>query len=300
MCKWRWYQPTYTTHTTYTTYSTSCIWLPHRHQYRSINGYGNPNYQQIQALGASTVRIEYQDGQGFAKYDPVIAGFVSHGVQVLLIIDYASQGGRPSSSGGDWNAFISSYAQKCTQIAQHYGSQVFAYEIWNEPDLPSVGNVDASVYGLLLKAAYNAIKSVSSAYVVTGGFASGNPGYVTQAIQSAGRLYADVLGVHTYGQRPSANWPTSTWGFGVLSSLINGYYNSANLPIWITEMGTDDMRVQADFPSQFFAAASATPHVAGVWWFCWSDGMVNNFGVLDKSGNQKPSYNSFRSYATGH
>jgi hypothetical protein len=37
--------------------------------------------------------------------------------------------------------------------------------------------------------------------------------------------------------------------------------------------------------------------LAGVIWFCWSDGMVTPFGVVDANGVPKPSYASYQQYA---
>ena len=73
-----------------------------------------------------------------------------------------------------------------------------------------MGDVPASQYGPLLQATYSAIKSVQpGAIVVMGGLASGNPGYVEEArAASGGVLYADKVGLHPYGQRPTPNWPT--------------------------------------------------------------------------------------------
>ena len=31
-----------------------------------------------------------------------------------------------------------------------------------------------------------------------------------------------------------------------------------------------------------------------VFWFCWSDGMVPPFGLLDANGNPKPAYQRYQ------
>jgi hypothetical protein len=34
-----------------------------------------------------------------------------------------------------------------------------------------------------------------------------------------------------------------------------------------------------------------------VFWFCWSNGMVNPFGVVDRAGRQKAAYVRYRALA---
>ncbi len=70
--------------------------------------------------------------------------------------------------------------------------------------------------------------------------------------------------------------------------------------MWITEVGTNDMTVQGEFPAKTFAALAADEanvNTTAVFWFCWSDGMVSPYGLVDTSGAPKPSYASYQSYA---
>ena len=66
-----------------------------------------------------------------------------------------------------------------------------------------------------------------------------------------------------------------------------------------TEIGTNDMSVQADFPSHAFDALASPPAgvvVTVVLWFCWSDAMVSPFGLVDSAAIPKPSYFSFSNW----
>jgi hypothetical protein len=278
------------------------------------NELGRPSVQEIQDLGATWVRFTFKDdGDGpqptrFVSYDDLVWELNQAGISILLISSYETYPGKPARDADEatWNAYIDKFVARCRQIAQHYGSQVQAYQIWNEPDLvePLSGydpRVHAEVFGRLLRDAFMAIKDISSATVVTGGLAAGHPTYLEQATSATnGVLYADALGVHPYGRRPTQNWPRPDWGFGVLGDLIQDYYNAARIPIWITEVGTADTPVQDEFTQRTLQAlgenlAEVTPHV---FWFCWSDGMVPPFGLIDTAGEKKASYTSFQQFAS--
>lgn len=137
--------------------------------------------------------------------------------------------------------------------------------------------------------------------MIFGGLASGDPSYVTNVIHAnSGKIHADGLGVHPYGRRPYDDWPSSSWGFGPLIPFLQDYYAVAKLPIWITEVGTNDMKVQDQFPNKTFSSineqfAIQSPYV---FWFCWSDGMVSPFGVVNVNGKKKPSYDSYKQFAS--
>lgn len=228
--------------------------------------------------------------------------FASAGISTLLIVDYSSLPGRPAPTDPStaWLAYSSAFAQRAAAVVAAVSPA--AVEVWNEPDLTSVGNVPAEHYGPLLNATYSAVKASSpDVSVVLGGLATGNPNYVADVRAAAGgRLPADGVGVHPYGQRPSPDWPNPAWGFGVLTDLLSRYYSVEPKPLWITEVGTTDGNARPTFPQHAFAAVAANLTAAQcehVLWFCWSDGMVNGFGVVDASGNPKPSYNSYQAYA---
>jgi N-acetyl-anhydromuramyl-L-alanine amidase AmpD len=279
------------------------------------NPHGRPSVQQLQDLGATWVRFTFKDDSdgpyptSFPFYDDLVQELDQAGINVLMILTWETFPGKPARDTDEatWDAYIAEFAARCAQIAQHYDSQVQAYEIWNEPDslAPPLPDYDPwlrpKVLGRLLRAAFMGIKEVASATVVMGGLASGQPSYLEQVRASTGgELYVDAVGIHPYGRRPTEDWPHPDWGFGVLGDLIQDYYAVARKPIWLTEVGTDDTSVQGQFPWRAFEAvnedlAEIAPYV---FWFCWSDGMVPPFGLVDEDGRRKASYTSFRAFAS--
>ena len=282
------------------------------------NEHGRPSVQQIRDLGATWVRFTFKDDSHgphptrFEFYDEVVQELNQAGVKILMILGYETYPGKPTHDADEaaCEAYIARLAARCSQIAQHYGSQVQAYQIWNEPDYQEPEDeydpcVRVEVFGHLLRATFEAIREVSSATVVMGGLAAGQPGYLDEVRASTnGVLHVDAVGVHPYGRRPTEDWPRPDWGFGVLGDLIRQYNAAAGKPIWITEVGTNDTSVQDEFPRRTFEAlnedlAEVAPYV---FWFCWSDGMVPPFGLVavDGDGNEieKASHASFREFAS--
>lgn len=118
------------------------------------------------------------------------------------------------------------------------------------------------------------------------------------------------LSAHTHAILIGSPSPTccccSTWGFGILTALLQRYYQvldtggATATSLWITEVGTNvGGAIEAVFPQHVFAAvaANATVSCDHVFWFCWSDGMVNGFGVTTATGAHKPSYASYQQFA---
>lgn len=265
---------------------------------------GNPSAAQLRQLGARWVRIEWKQGVSHSTQQSQIAALRSGGIRVMLLVDYASVSTpSPGSSGSSsaWSSYESQYISALSSLVNTYGSGIDAWEIWNEPDLAAQAGYDPHVppatFGQMLKDASSTVHAKSSAPVVVGGLASGNPGYLTQAKNAVGGLYADAVGIHPYGQRAPDGWPNTSWGFGDMSALFSGYLVFGK-PLWLTEIGTTDTTNQAQYLENVYnLAAGYGSQVPEVFWFCWSDAMVSPFGVVDGSGGHKAAYSAYQSVA---
>jgi len=278
------------------------------------NPAGDPTVTQLLAIKTAWVRLEFIDAtppsqsvsaSSMAFYRQKIQNFSDAGFRTLVILDYMTLQTVPwGGTASQWNTYITSFASRCREVAQGLSGALVhgGYEIWNEEDLTQTYVPPAS-YGLLLKAAYTAVKGTDpSATVVMGGLCSGDPSYISQVMASTnGQLYCDEVGLHPYGQRPYPDWPSSSWGFGYMGSLIASYIRvmPARMPVFITEFGTNDGAVQDFFPWMLFSGISVMPYnISAVVWFCWSDGMVGGFGLVTASGTPKPDYASYINYTT--
>jgi CARDB/Glycosyl hydrolase catalytic core len=269
------------------------------------NPAGRPSAAALRDLGARFVRIEWKASRGYSFYDAAITAYRAGGVKVLLLVDYSSVPGSPPSNAPDsaWRDYIARFVASVSEIAGHYGDGVDAWQIWNEPDLsfPGTGydpGVPAPLFGVMLRDTTAAIRARSTRPVVTGGLASGDPSYLSRARAATGSLTVDAVGVHPYGQRAPDNWPNPSWGFGNMSDHFERYL-AFGLPLWVTEIGTVDRSNQAAYLTNVYDLVNTrfAGRVTRVFWFCWSDGMVSPFGVVNGSGAPKPAYWSYRAVA---
>ncbi len=272
---------------------------------------GKPSAAKLEEIGVRWVRVEWKNPQGFAFYDPILAAYRAKGLKVMLIIDYASMPLiKPASNADDaaWNTYRPAFNEQVRAIAQHYGAQIDAWQIWNEQDLNLPGTsydpgVPAHQYALMLRDAVSLIRPYSAAPIVWGGLASGNPGYVG-SVRTAlgGALPGDYIAVHPYGQRAPDNWPSASWGHGNMSALFNGYLAYGKKLI-VSEIGVDttDTSFQANYLQNVYQLVrnSYAGKVVSVFWFCWSDAMVPHFGVLNSDGTPKPAHTRYQTLALG-
>ena len=217
----------------------------------------------MQDLGATWVRFVLKvDGassealeSAFHReiYQQYVAALNEGGIRILMILNNETVPDwpvkTPDVNAPAWQEYLQRYEDRCRRIAGHYQGQVAAFQIWNEPDFAAPRpdydpTIPPPVFGQMLKRSYTAIKGVSADFrVITGGLVSGNAVWLEWVKGSTeNRLYADAVAVHPYGQRPASDWPWSGWGFGTLKGLLQEYYKrSQPVPLWISEVGTDDL-----------------------------------------------------------
>ena len=95
------------------------------------------------------------------------------------------------------------YAAFVALLAQRYGDQLAAIEVWNEPDQANehyfAGPEKPQRYAAILRAAYPAIKQAAPSVPVLGGSLVGSNGLFLRALYAAGiKGYYDGLAVHFY------------------------------------------------------------------------------------------------------
>ncbi len=283
---------------------------------------GTPSLEELKNLGVEALRYTYYDSSGGDQLDQARAQHYTQkvreyrqaGIESLLILTYDTYPGKPGldASDQDWDNYIERFARRAGQIARLLGQWQPAFQVWNEPDHPPRHDYNPTlreaVFGRMLRRTSQAIKQVlPNAPVVAAGLASGDTSWLARVIDSlGGDLPCDFIAFHPYGQRPERDWPHGRWFFNegsYVGNLLNNYQRVAgNKPVWITEMGIKhedlghDQNKMAEFLRRYYRAMNKLykNKVRHLFWFCYSDNMVEPFGLLDRAQQPKPIYHAFR------
>jgi hypothetical protein len=121
-------------------------------------------------------------------------------------------------------------------IATRYKGRIFAYEIWNEPNLKQFYSGSIPEMLELAGAAHTIIKEVDPQAVVSTPSAAGQSGveWLDQYLRQGGDKYADVIGFHFYS---NPGPPESALPLIEQVKVVMQRHNLGNKPLWNTETG---------------------------------------------------------------
>lgn len=154
--------------------------------------------------------------------------------------------------------------------------------IGNEPDGdgPSSWQMTQSSYRRLIRDCAPAVRArCPSARVIAGGMVSGQPGWLEPVASDIAQL-VDFLDVHPYAKDPNE-----------AQVLLDQYWETYLIPLMVLEWNRPTDQI-----SSFVQMLERTAHSSS--WFCWSDGMVPGFGLLDGVGVFKEEYFALQSALT--
>jgi hypothetical protein len=281
---------------------------------------------EAKALHAQVVRIELawsalepqapgQLAQGpLAALDSTINTAAAQGLKVIALVQstpcWASsaptsiEGSCVPGSHSEANSWPpthpASYGAFLAHLAQRYGSELAAVEVWNEPDFSGeqflAGPNKAAHYAAILKAAYPAVKRVDPSLQVLGGALVGPNGAFLRALYADGIMgNYDGFAVHFY-----------TVTLAALRTIHEvQLQNGDRAPLWLDEFGWTTCwpqravqheqgcvseRVQATNLVNMFRALARTPYVAAAVFYKLLDSPGEEFGVLRADGARKTSF----------
>ncbi len=281
---------------------------------------------QAQALHAKVVRTEVPwyaleplgpnqiEPRALAFMDRLVSDAAAAGIRVIVFVDntpcWASSAPtsllrkcRPgvSSKANAWPpSNPSTYASFVAYLAQRYGTNLAAIEIWNEPDQINedyfAGRNKAVRYAAVLRAAYPAIKQANPNVPVLAGSLVGSNGVFLRALYAAGiKGYYDGLAVHFY-----------TLTLAALREFREAQLaNGDTKPLWLDEFGWSSCwpryriqqeqacvtpQVQATNITNLYRSLARTPYIAADVLYQLQGSRAENFGVLDEKDARKPAY----------
>ena len=281
-----------------------------------LGNYGNLNLGQLdlmKAVGATDVRINfrlgayYQDWQhagadgsyALSKYDTIIKSAQDHGMRVLGLLSNESWQGYQADwtanhAGSGDNPYMQGFAQAALMLISHFGSAVWAWEIWNEPDAwtTAPGQGGSFIYPSNFVALLRNVHAVvpKSTVLVSGGLFVNDlatPPYSATYMDQVWNILGnerpfDMVGEHIYIRN---------------ASQVPYYFNAVNrkgLPGVVTEIGwrTDavSMVQQANNLNTAYRLLGMPEYT---YWFSIQDGS-EKYGLFDLAGNPKPAVQAFK------
>jgi hypothetical protein len=234
---------------------------------------------ELQALGVDNVRIyvpwrfiEAQQGTyDWSAMDVIMNAAAERNMGVLAAINSTPQWVDPQQNSfpgaADPTIQLAAFTNFVKAFATKYGSDVSAYEIWNEANFDQYYDpISPASYTAILKAVYPALKAIDpSATVVAAGLGAGsttaatmNPVDFVAAMYAAGaKGYFDALAFHPYqettpfSQGNTAAYPLQQAQAMAALMASNGDYitdasgqplldasgNPVTKKLWITEYG---------------------------------------------------------------
>lgn len=183
-------------------------------------------------------------GWDFKVLDQYVAASEQKGVDVILPLALSPQwaSSRPEEKsayelGNAANpARLDAWRDYVRMVATRYKGRIFAYEIWNEPNLKQFYSGSVTDMLQLAGAAYAIIKGTDPHALVCSPSATNQDGveWLDQYLELGGGKYADVIGFHFYAnpEPPEHMLPLIEQVKAVLQK-----HNLGNKPLWNTETG---------------------------------------------------------------
>jgi hypothetical protein len=306
----------------------------------NLSNPNSPQVGQVPALGTHWVRmfLSWRTAQPHpGAVDPALLSgweqiFRSLPADTKVILDVfgSPQWETGSSDEHAPPANANDYARFVATLAGRFGSEVAAYEIWNEEDESRwwSGAPDPGAYAALLRATYPAIKAADAkATVVLGGLTGNDYPFLENVYAAGAKGYFDAVGVHTdtacdvlspyeFLRGPDNRMiPDSFLAYREVRETMLA--NGDDKPIWMTELswrttsatcsegawagqkpeGVSE-ETQARYLSEAYHCMEQDPYVQVALWFPLGDegGLTN--GLLRANGSRKPSFNAMRDYVS--
>ncbi len=266
---------------------------------------------------ATWAKIETIKGTyNFEPIDTYMRVYQQSNVSPLLILAYNNpfydEGLTPHDNIG-----FSAFAKYAQALVSHYGPQLKAVEVYNEYNGKFSNGPcarDAACYAQMLRATYQAIKSVRpDVTVVVGATFTIDLDWFEDLFAAGALAYTDAISVHPYSlltiDTDTPELRGITKQLESLQDQIKANNHGQPKPIWITELGWSNLLNITDENEQahYLVRSIALSLSVGVQKFFWYDflndgtntlDLEQNFGLLrrpDAAGyyTPKPAYTAY-------
>jgi hypothetical protein len=245
---------------------------------------------KIAELGAGWMRHEFRIDMpiDFTPYDAANNKAKAKGIKTLGLLLFTG-----SDRGHDgWKAYVQS-------VVSHYGSDITAWEIMNEPD----NYLSGADYTAYLKEARDIIRSINpSATIVLGGITSRveTPNFWNAVAAAGGWDAFDVAGLHVYH---SGNPEKVNFGGGDLLAEYDRAVtalkkNGGGKKIWITETGYtaagNGNDNQANWLARTLIMSRAVPSIEKIFVYRLADDSQATYGLMGADFSNRPAFDRIK------
>ena len=285
-------------------------------------------YATLDELGAKLLRVDFRwdsiqsdpETWNFANLDAYLDAANAHKANVLAVLAFDNDNVERSPSGSKRSCYIAPediplFLEYIRRTVGRYKNRVYAWEIWNEPDMPRFWTGTAEEFYELARRTAETVRQVHPEARILGAAMTSGVGAI---------LAREVEGLHTSGALKEVDHPT----MHTYLSDPRGYYNEflrvQNAAaknghpgsVWITELGDPDggvypWRASSDLLAEHVVKAYTIATSLGIEklvWYCYLSRKVESlrqkpndsegfFGLVEGSGQWKPAAHAYRLFS---
>ena len=284
-------------------------------------------YERLHALGVRMMRVDFHwstvqkgpDTWDFSEFDSYLDAAEKHGINVVALLVFDNNAVETDQTGSNRRNYIAPqdlplFLEYIRRTVTRYQDRVYAWELWNEPDLSRFWEGSREELYELIRRSAQTVRETDPEALLLGPAVSGAMG-----VHSA----PHIEGLHAMGALEPVGHPTMHAYVSEPRSYYNEFYRVRNAAskyghpgaVWITELGDPDGGIYPWRGSREHLAVHAIKAytiatrvgIENLLWYCYRDSdpeslrkEPNNsegfFGLTNRDGSWKPAayaYNLF-------
>ena len=286
-------------------------------------------YRQLDVLGVQAIRADFHwscfqpepAAWNFGCKDSFVDTAVKHGTQVIALLDFDNNAVEQDPAGKARDLYIAPgdiplFLEYARQLVTHYQGRVYAWEIWNEPDIDRFWTGTPEEFYELARRTAEAVRAADpKARIVgtamTGPLGAWMPPQIDGLHASGALKQADHPACHLYVSDPRHYLPEFK-----KSACAARRFGHPGSP-WVTEVGAPDggyypWSTEGGRLAEYVIKAYATATSLGmgkVVWYCLNDADAGSqaqapidaerfFGLIGPGGIWKPSAHAYRLFSS--
>jgi Glycosyl hydrolase catalytic core len=248
----------------------------------------------------------------FALPDRLVENTRSNGIHLTGVFAYfapwaSADGGTrkfPIKDIQYWRDYVSA-------MVTRYHSDIKYWEVWNEFNGSFAENGTPELYAELVREASNVAKAIDPTVKIGMSVANFDVGFLEAAIKAGAADHFDFLCVHPY-EKLGALANDGELGFlsmtGTLRQMLAANHQRSDMPLWITEIGSEAPvvrnnpadQVQADLLTKAYLLSIASGFQRMFWFEARGPayGKNSDLGLIRADMSPRPSYEALKALTT--